>query len=421
MDKEGQQVPEEPTIKENATTPEEPVAEKEAPEEEKPINEALSSEMDALLDNDTQTPEAPETSASETTQPTPVETPKPEEPEAQKSEEPPKNAPKPKNANKKKISKKLIIIIIVAIIIIASAITCFLLLQKPEEKSTNTNKPSTSFEDIREKYAPKNCASRDSKDYFTLTKEEAYDFASQRTEESFNCVRAYLSGNDDDFYVEAKDDFILLYSYSDISDVQDIIDSYDYCIMQYYGCYDDYDDEEEGEEKAKIEYDIIEKDHYAIVRNKTRDDCTHKNLCMIGISFDKKYFDYSQTNSKKRRYLSSGTQKIMKSRDEEWMKKALNLLLLSDDDLRTYPDYIYSTNLVFDGTNYIYQGLNIAVRYDSDIVPIEKGIYYALQLYYNNILINAKTGEVEEADQSHYYGDLLNSFPLTKKESNALS
>ncbi|MBP5675026.1 hypothetical protein J6W91_01705 [Candidatus Saccharibacteria bacterium] len=43
MDKEGQQVPEEP------------IAEKEAPKEEKPINESLSAEMDALLGNNEQT------------------------------------------------------------------------------------------------------------------------------------------------------------------------------------------------------------------------------------------------------------------------------------------------------------------------------------------------------------------------------
>ena len=314
-------------------------------------------------------------------------------------------APQPEAPVKKPLNKKLIISIGFGVtILIAAIITIVLIVNNQKEPETPTSKAP---EKRSISFSPESCADR-TKNYFDLTKEDAYEFLQKINDEDSNCLANYLFDGDEDFFLQKGDDFSRLRSYGNESEIEDIANK-NFYTNPTVGSSDN---------EKTVTYKVTQKDGFAIVYDETRESC-HAVRCNAGITFDKKYINYSPLNAKGLEdYTTRSDYKVVNGRNEKWLKQAFDLISLTDYN----PKSIYTTYMTSDDNYYIYQAFHIGTTHDynDDLKPTGSNI---IELYYETTLIDKKTGKVARThnpEDEFDYTERYKTFPITKKEALAI-
>lgn len=363
------------------------------PKPAKIIDKELSAEMDQLLSIPTVLDDS-----ELTTEVNPPVVKKDLKPVA--AEPIPENTAKTEKPEKtKRPLKKYILPVILGVVLLITAIISILTVI-----FLNTNTKPVFARNTPAEEAAKACIT-EKVAFDELTKEDAYEWLNILYHDK-NCAVENLLNDDDDFILDdnMNDGIHILYSYSDTSDIQKIANA----------------DLFLNPNQEDVTFDILEKEHFAIVRDNSRESCKNDS-CYIGVIFDKNYANYYGEIKQSGDISYYENHFSITNFDKDWIKTVLDIF-----NSESFLQGVYDSSIEFDGTNYIYTthnlgvGIDLTATADQTLAPHQAP--QAINLYETKTIIDP-SGAITKVPLTES-GDFMNvvkAFSLTDEEAATLT
>lgn len=290
---------------------------------------------------------------------------------------------------KKKIPVVAVVIAAVALISISGTAVAFVLIQASINKNNSNSNTASSLT---------GSCGRTAK-YEDLTFEQAYSFK-KTVIGDVNCNAKALTGDKDVVLGRERDYFTLLYSYSDPSEINDIANKSTLNMNR---------------DEIKIDFEIIQKEHYAIVKGDKRGSSNEEEHIGNGIIFDKKYVDIYDSDPSE---IGEVVKIKFTNFDEDWIKKAVILMRVAQREHESIYDYV----LTDEGDNYKITTYNIGIGYDVENYNANK-LKYTLTKYEAYFTVDKSTGFFKIARTRDGNGRFQNikTWKLTEEQNEEMA